>query len=128
MSTFLAPLRHGARYHSTMSKQAIDNLESLKRHIREFSHARQWERYHTPKNVAMAMIVEAAELLEHFQWLTPEESTMLPTKIREDVRLEMADVLIYLVRLADLLEIDLLDAAADKLVLNAEKYPVDQHP
>ena len=111
-----------------MNNQEPATLESLKSRIRDFSHARQWEKYHTPKNVAMAMIVEAAELLEHFQWLTPEESVALEPNIREDVRLEMADVLIYLVRLADLLEIDLLDAAADKLVLNAEKYPVDQHP
>lgn len=101
-------------------------LENLKLRIREFAHARQWEKYHTPKNVAMAMMVEAAELLEHFQWLTPEQSATLSAEQHQAVRLEMADVLIYLIRLADLLEIDLLDAAIHKLQINAEKYPLDQ--
>ena len=109
-----------------MNTQPIDNLDSLRRHIREFAFARQWERYHTPKNLAMAMIVEAAELVEQFQWLTPEESAALSPFRREAVRQEIADVLIYLTRLADLLDIDLLQAAADKLEINARKYPVDK--
>ena len=109
-----------------MNTQPIDSLDSLRRHIREFAFARQWERYHTPKNLAMAMIVEAAELVEQFQWLTPEESAALSPFRREAVRQEIVDVLIYLTRLADLLDIDLLQAAADKLEINARKYPVDQ--
>lgn len=109
-----------------MNTPDLAPLESLKLRIREFAHARQWEKYHTPKNVAMAMMVEAAELLEHFQWLTPEQSATLSAEQHQAVRLEMADVLIYLIRLADLLEIDLLDAAAHKLQLNAEKYPLEQ--
>jgi NTP pyrophosphatase (non-canonical NTP hydrolase) len=109
-----------------MPKETIDSLEALKYRIREFAFARQWERYHTPKNLAMALIVEAAELVERFQWLSPEESETLDSTRREQVRQEIADVLIYLTRLADLLEIDLLEAARDKLEINASKYPIEQ--
>ena len=109
-----------------MSSHEIDSLDALRRHIREFAEARAWERYHTPKNLVMALSVEAAELLEPFQWLTPEQSQDLSAEQHEAVRQEIADVLIYLTRLADLLDIDLLDAAADKLALNARKYPVEK--
>ena len=105
---------------------AITDLEALKRSIGDFAQAREWERYHTPKNLAMAMIVEAAELVEQFQWLTPEESCALSPEKLEAVRQEIADVLIYLTRLADLLNIDLLEAASAKLEINAHKYPVDK--
>jgi NTP pyrophosphatase (non-canonical NTP hydrolase) len=115
------------RYHPAMQQtEAIHSLDILKQRIRDFAFQRQWERYHTPKNLAMALIVEAAELVERFQWLSPEESTALDPARREQVRQEIADVLIYLTRLADLLDIDLLEAAADKLELNARKYPVEQ--
>lgn len=109
-----------------MTAPAIDNLDTLRQRIREFAFARAWERFHTPKNLAMALAVEAAELLEPFQWLTAEQSQHLSVEQHEAVRQEIADVLIYLTRLADLLDIDLLDAAADKLAINARKYPVDQ--
>jgi len=109
-----------------MTPHPIDSLDTLRRHIREFAEARAWERFHTPKNLAMALSVEAAELLEPFQWLTPEQSQQLSADQREAVRQEIADVLIYLTRLADVLDIDLLDAAADKLALNARKYPVEK--
>ena len=107
-----------------MKPHAIDSLDTLRQHIRDFARARDWERYHTPKNLAMALSVEAAELLEPFQWLTPEQSQQLSPAQHEAVRQEIADVLIYLTRLADLLDIDLLDAAADKLAINAVKYPI----
>jgi NTP pyrophosphatase (non-canonical NTP hydrolase) len=110
----------------TLPSAAIDSLGTLRERIRAFAEARAWERYHTPKNLAIALAVEAAELLEPFQWLTPEESATLDDVQREAVRQEVADVLIYLTRLADLLDIDLLDAAADKLALNARKYPVEK--
>lgn len=110
----------------TLPPAAIDSLDTLRERIRAFAEARAWERYHTPKNLAIALAVEAAELLEPFQWLTPEESAALDTTQREAVRQEIADVLIYLTRLADLLDIDLLEAAADKLALNAHKYPVEK--
>ena len=109
-----------------MTEPPIASLEALRTRIREFAFARQWNDYHTPKNLAMALIVEAAELVERFQWLTPEESTNLDAERREQVRQEIADVLIYLTRLADMLDIDLLQAAADKLEINARKYPVEK--
>ncbi|MHB8759288.1 MAG: nucleotide pyrophosphohydrolase, partial [Thiobacillus sp.] len=96
-----------------MPEHDIDDLDTLRRRIREFAQARAWDRYHTPKNLAMALSVEASELLEPFQWLTPEESGELGPEQREAVRQEIADVLIYLTRLADVLGIDLLEAAAD---------------
>jgi dCTP diphosphatase len=109
-----------------MSATPITSLDELRSRIREFAFARQWENYHTPKNLAMALIVEAAELVERFQWLSPEESAKLDPERLEQVRQEIADVLIYLTRLADLLDIDLLKAATDKLEINARKYPVEQ--
>ncbi len=109
-----------------MSIPEIDSLGTLRQRIREFALARAWERYHTPKNLAMALSVEASELLEPFQWLTPEQSRQLDPTQHEAVRQEIADVLIYLTRLADVLDIDLLEAAADKLAINARKYPVDK--
>jgi len=110
----------------SMSPHEIDSLDALRRRIREFAQARAWERYHTPKNLVMALSVETAELLEPFQWLTAEQSRHLSAEQHEAVRQEIADVLIYLTRLADVLEIDLLDAAADKLAINARKYPIDR--
>lgn len=109
-----------------MDTPPIDSLDALRQRIRIFAEARAWERYHTPKNLAMALTVEAAELMEPFQWLTPEESQALNDAQHEAVRQEIADVLIYLTRLADLLDIDLLAAAADKLAINARKYPIDK--
>lgn len=105
---------------------SIATLEQLAAAVREFGRERDWHLYHTPKNLTAALIVEAAELLEPFQWLTPEQSLNLPADKREAVRQEMADVLIYLVSLANCLEIDLLRAAEDKLAINAAKYPVDK--
>lgn len=105
---------------------SIDTLPQLAAAVREFGRERDWHLYHTPKNLTAALIVEAAELLEPFQWLTPEESLNLPAPKREAVRQEMADVLIYLVSLANCLDVDLLRAAEDKLAINAAKYPVDK--
>ena len=103
---------------------AIEDLRQLAEAVREFGRERDWHLYHTPKNLTAALIVEAAELVEPFQWLTPEESLNLAPDKREAVRQEMADVLIYLVSLANCLDIDLLKAAGDKLAINAVKYPV----
>jgi dCTP diphosphatase len=103
-----------------------DSLTDLTTQVRQFADARDWQQFHSPKNLASALIVEAAELLEHFQWLTAAESEALDAAKRADVELEMADVLIYLVRLADRLDINLIDAAAKKLAINAQKYPVER--
>lgn len=107
-----------------MSKP-ITSLEELAEAVREFGRARDWHLYHNPKNLTAALVVEAAELLEPFQWLSPEQSLELTAAQREAVRQEMADVLIYLVSLANCLDIDLLQAARDKLAINARKYPVE---
>lgn len=103
-----------------------DALIALRDELRSFTRAREWDRYHSPKNLAMALIVEAAELAEHFQWLTPEQSCALPEEKAGKVREEVADVLIYLVELADVLDIDLAAAAREKIARNAEKYPVEK--
>ncbi|RPH42835.1 MAG: nucleotide pyrophosphohydrolase [Burkholderiales bacterium] len=101
-----------------------DPLIALRDALRGFAAERDWEQFHAPKNLAAALSVEAAELLEPFQWLSEAESQALPPETHAAVRLEMADVLLYLVRLADRLDVDLAQAARDKLVLNAAKYPV----
>lgn len=103
-----------------------DALLALRDQLRSFAAEREWERFHTPKNLAMALAGEAGEIIEHFQWLTAEESAQLPSEVQGEVALELADVLLYLVRLADVLGIDLADAAARKLAINAERYPVDR--
>lgn len=102
----------------------ITNLIELRDALRRFAAERHWEGFHTPKNLAMAMIVEAAELVEHFQWLTPEQSAALPAETLAEVRDEIADTFIYLLRMADVLDIDLIAAARAKMVKNAVKYPV----
>ncbi|HMM53892.1 MAG TPA: nucleotide pyrophosphohydrolase [Candidatus Desulfobacillus sp.] len=104
-----------------------DPLITLREQLRAFAREREWQRFHTPKNLAMALIVEAAELVEHFQWLSGEESLALRDEARrEAIRDELADVLIYLIELADVLEVDLADAARAKIAKNALKYPVEQ--
>lgn len=103
----------------------FNTLEDLRQALRLFANERDWEQFHSPKNLAMALGVEVAELAEHFQWLTQQESQSPPEIKKDAIRQELADVLIYLVRLADRLEIDLLEAAAEKMALNAEKYPVE---
>lgn len=99
-------------------------LTSLRIRQRRFAEARDWPQFHTPKNLAMALSVESAELLECFQWLTPEQSAQLAGRERHAVEEEIADVLLYLLRLSDVLGIDLLQAAQRKIAVNARKYPV----
>ena len=99
-------------------------LAGLRDALRRFAAARDWEQFHTPKNLAMALSVEAAELLEHFQWLTPAQSARLDAKRKRAVADEIADVLLYLTRLADVLDIDAVAAARQKIRVNARKYPV----
>lgn len=103
-----------------------DTLHELRDALRAFAAERDWERFHTPKNLAMALAGEAGEVIEHFQWLDAAESAALPEPQRAEVALELADVLLYLVRLADVLDVDLADAARRKIALNAERYPVDK--
>lgn len=102
-----------------------DSLETLRGALRDFAAAREWEPFHTPKNLAMALAGEAGEVIEHFQWLSPEQSAALPEEAREAVALELADVLLYLVRLADVLDVDLAQAAQRKLAINEQRYPAE---
>lgn len=103
-----------------------DRMQALARALQQFADARDWGPFHSPKNLASALIVEAGELLEHFQWLTEDQSRQLAPDTRQAVAHEMADVLLYLVQLSTVLGIDLMDAARAKMALNVQKYPVDQ--
>ncbi|HOF32340.1 MAG TPA: nucleotide pyrophosphohydrolase [Burkholderiaceae bacterium] len=102
-----------------------DSLDNLAKALAQFAQAREWQPFHSPKNLASALVVEAGELLEHFQWLTEEQSRALPPAQREAVAAEVADVLLYLVQLASALGIDPVAAAQAKMQVNAQKYPVD---
>jgi NTP pyrophosphatase (non-canonical NTP hydrolase) len=101
------------------------DIEKLQQHLAAFAKERDWGRFHSPKNLAMALNVEAGELLELFQWLTEEQSRNPDSETREHTRQELADILIYLIRLAGELGIDLEKAVEDKMRINAEKYPVE---
>jgi len=105
---------------------AETEFDQLKKRVRQFTAERDWDQFHSPKNLSMALIAEAAELVEHFQWLTEEQSTGLPSEKLAEIELELADVQIYLVRLADKLQLDLMAAVDKKLALNAKKYPADK--
>jgi NTP pyrophosphatase (non-canonical NTP hydrolase) len=105
---------------------SANRLAELQQRLRDFAEERDWDRFHSPKNLAMALSVEAGELVEELQWLTEDQSRNLDAARRERVRLEAADVFIYLLRFADKLDIDLLRAAEDKIELNARKYPADR--
>ena len=109
-----------------MPRKKTTTLTGLRSELRRFAEAREWQQFHTPKNLAMALSVEAAELVECFQWLTPEQSARLKGRDRRAVEEESADVLLYLLRLTDVLDIDLLQAAQRKMKLNARKYPVSR--
>jgi len=103
-----------------------DSLNDLKQKLQQFVDERDWAQFHSPKNLAMAMIVEAAELVEHFQWNTELESSVLDDAKREQVGHELADTFVYLLRIAEVLNIDLIEVTNKKIELNALKYPVDK--
>ncbi|PYO45654.1 MAG: nucleotide pyrophosphohydrolase [Gemmatimonadetes bacterium] len=109
-----------------MEGSPLDAFSTLRDALRHFAADRDWDQYHSPKNLASALCVEAAELLEHFQWLTDEASRSLSAQQLSQVSEEMADVLLYLIRLADKLNVDLIEAAGNKIALNAQKYPADK--
>lgn len=104
----------------------MPELDTLRDSLREFAAERDWEQFHSPKNLAMALSVEAAELMEHFQWSSEEQSRHPTAEELAGIREELADVLLYLVRLADQLGVDLLESAQAKILVNASKYPVDK--
>lgn len=106
-----------------MPPPMTDSLADLARRLQQFAEARNWQPYHAPKNLASALIVEAGELLEHFQWLTEAQSRQLDGAKKAEVAAEMADVLLYLVQLASALDVDLLEAARRKMDLNEQRFP-----
>lgn len=102
-----------------------DSLDRLNARLLAFARDRDWEKFHSPKNLAMALAGEAGELLEHFQWLSEEQSEALAPAKHAAIALEMADILIYLIRLSERLEIDLITAVEQKITINEQRYPVD---
>jgi len=104
----------------------MDKLEQVRNHLRDFAAERDWDQFHSPKNLSMALIAEAAELVEHFQWLTEQQSSELPGDKLEEVGQEIADIQIYLIRMADKLGIDLLGAVEKKIAINERKYPAEK--
>ena len=104
----------------------MNDLDEIREKLRDFALARDWEQFHSPKNLSMALAGEVGELLELFQWLTEEQSKNLTRAQRKAVEEEVADVFLYLLRLADRLGIDLLEAAKHKIIINEQKYPVDK--
>ena len=106
--------------------ESDDSLRRLSAALAEFVEERDWDQFHNPKNLAMALAAEAGELLEHFQWLSEAEADSLEAAQRREVAMEMADILMFLMRLADRLQVDLLGAADEKLDLNRRRYPVEK--
>jgi dCTP diphosphatase len=104
----------------------MSEFDELKEKIRKFVEDRDWDQYHTPKNLSMALIAECGELVEHFQWLTEAESVDIPPEGLEEISHEIADVFVYLLRLSDKLGIDMVEAVNRKMILNEEKYPADE--
>jgi len=98
--------------------------EQLQKRLKDFAVERNWEQFHSPKNIVMALSGEAGELTEHFQWLTEQQSYELDEEKKQEVALEMADVFIYLMRLAERLDINLVDKAYEKMDINEDRYPV----
>ena len=106
-----------------MTTQSLDDLSKK---LADFARQRDWVKFHSPKNLAMALAGESGELLEHFQWLTQTQSAQLTEEKKAAVAFEMADILIYLLRLGERLDIDLLDAAYRKMEINGQRYPVEK--
>jgi dCTP diphosphatase len=113
-----------------MTIQNQPTLAAIQQAVREFRDARQWRQFHSPKNLSMSIAIEAAELMEHFQWLTTEQATALAKnnpEAKTAIAQELADVLIYCLSLADIIECDVAEIIFDKLARNAEKYPVESY-
>jgi len=104
----------------------MDTIENLNTVLKQFAIERDWEQFQSPKNLSMALIVEAAELVEHFQWLTEEQSYQLSKEKHQEVGYEMADILLYLIRLSERLDVDLIAAAEEKIEINEKRYPADK--
>jgi len=120
-------LRHNEPIHSGYGgMMAESDFDRIKKQVRQFVVERDWDQFHSPKNLSMALIVEAAEMVEHFQWLTEEQSCNLSPEKLAEVEQELADIQVYLISLAEKLQLDLITAVDKKLALNAKKYPADK--
>lgn len=104
----------------------MDNFERIKKALATFSREREWEQFHSPKNLAMALSVEVAEIVEHFQWLSEEEANTLSTEKRQAIAEEIADTQMYLLLLAEKLNVDIIESVNQKIAKNAEKYPIEK--
>ena len=103
-----------------------DQFEELRERLARFAHERDWDQFHSPKNLSMALIAEAAELVEHFQWLSEADSSQLPADKLEEVAMELADIQIFLIRIADKLGVDIAATAWKKIDINESRYPIDK--
>ena len=103
-----------------------ESINQLTRKLRDYADARDWQQFHSPKNLAMALSVEAAELVEIFQWLTEAQSQELSTEQRQKTEHEIADIFLYLLRMADRLNIDIIDVAKKKILVNEKRYPAEK--
>ncbi len=108
------------------NSDTVQNFDELTLSLRKFAKDRDWDQFHSPKNISMALSVEVAEIVEHFQWLTEEQSQQLDDKVLAEVADEIADVQMYLIRLADKLGVDVLAAVEGKIKKNELKYPADK--
>jgi len=105
-----------------MSKDSLTETNKL---LKDFAINRDWEKFHSPKNLAMALSGECGELLEHFQWLTEQESLQIDDAKKQEVAFEMADILIYLIRLSERLDIDLISSVEKKMAINEKRFPIE---
>ena len=103
-----------------------DQLDELRQRLARFAHERDWDQFHSPKNLSMALIAEAAELVEHFQWLSEDDSRNLPADKLREVAMELADIQIFLIRIADKLNVDIAASVREKIAVNESRYPVDK--
>lgn len=108
------------------NKPSPDSIDALRARVNQFVEDRDWAQFHSPKNLAMAMVVEAGEVVEHFQWMTEEASRDLDAETTKQVGQELSDTFVYLLRIAEVCGIDLIEAANQKIDLNAKKYPIDK--
>lgn len=122
----MAQRKHIQEMNSECGHRDESTLDRLRDRLRAFAAARDWNQFHSPKNLAIALSVEAGELLEHFQWISDNDSLTLPPSKLGEIEEEMADVLLYLIRLADMLNVELVHAADKKIEANARKYPVEK--
>ena len=109
-----------------MSDSKQEKLYQLQQRLKEFAVVRDWEQFHSPKNLSTALMVEAAELAEHFQWLTEEQSHNLEEKKHKEVSHEMADIFIYLLRMCEQLDVDIYQVVEEKILINEKKYPAEK--